>query len=104
MLLGVLNTIIKSTILGILKMSPAQRRDWWENSIQLQKDSLLCFIDSEGGNYSSVCRRIDQHMQMADKAHLKDLITPRNLFDHLWLNLPASCCRHPAQPCRRYSK
>ena len=34
---------------AVLKMSPTQRRDWWESSKQLQVNSLLCLVDSEGG-------------------------------------------------------
>ena len=79
---------------AVLKMSPAQRRDWWENSKQLQVDSLLCFVDAKGGTIflsaadQSNARDGGQTTQpngghgapTTDKA--ESSTEPRNLFNH----------------------
>ena len=84
---------------AILKMSPAQRRDWWENSKQLQVDSLLCLVNSEGG---TIFLSAAQQINARDGGPTTDLnggngtptgdkvapegnpsqIEPRNLFNH----------------------
>ena len=33
---------------ALAKMTVAQRKEWWKNSRQLQMDSLLCLVDSQG--------------------------------------------------------
>ena len=84
---------------AVLKMSPTQRRDWWENSKQLQVDSLLCLVDSEGGTiFLSAAQQINARDggptteingghgaptadKVAPEGHPSQ-IEPRNLFNH----------------------
>ena len=84
---------------AVLKMSPTQRRDWWESSKQLQVDSLLYLVDSEGGTiFLSAAQQINARdggptteingghgTPTADKAAPEGYpsqIEPRNLFNH----------------------
>ena len=76
---------------AVLEMSAAQRRDWWENSKQLQMDSLLCFIDAEGGTiFLSAADQINLRdagptngvLSLNTGATVEDLIKPQNLFNH----------------------
>ena len=84
---------------AVLKMSPTQRRDWWENSKQLQVDSLLCLVNSEGGTiFLSAAQQINARDggpttdingghgaptgdEVAPEGHSSQ-IEPRNLFNH----------------------
>ena len=76
---------------ALLKMSAAQRRDWWENSKQLQMDSLLCFIDAEGGTiFLSAADQINLRdagptnggLGQNTGATIEGSIKPQNLFNH----------------------
>lgn len=84
---------------AVLKMSPTQRRDWWENSKQLRVDSLLCLVDSEGGTiFLSAAQQSNARDggptsgingghgtptgdKIAPEGHSSQ-IEPRNLFNH----------------------
>ena len=73
-------------------MNPTQRRDWWENSKQLQVDSLLCMVDSEGrAMFLSAAQRINARDEGsatetngghgAPDSHPSQ-VEPQNLFNH----------------------
>ncbi|KAL9592854.1 MAG: hypothetical protein Q9179_006303 [Wetmoreana sp. 5 TL-2023] len=77
---------------AVFKMSPTQRRDWWENSKQLQMDSLLCLVDSEAGTiFLSAAQQINARdggpTSETNDGHgtpegHPSPIKPQNLFNH----------------------
>ena len=52
---------------ALQKMTTSQRRDWWAHSKQLQIDSLICLVDSEGGTiFLSVAEQFKTTKPAAD--------------------------------------
>ncbi len=49
------------------KANPKERSEWWEHSKQLQMDSLLCLVDSDGGTiFLSVCARNEKPQNQSE--------------------------------------